>query len=107
MYVEGAHRPGHGRTRCPRPTIDAFRDHGVVARTVDATSTANGGPSPSSSRSESRCAYVTDKLLVDGLASFQKSFDGLLARLEQKAVAVRAQDIEVVEDVQVVEEWVA
>ena len=32
----------------------------------------------------SRCADVTDKLLVDGLASFQKSFDSLIAGLERK-----------------------
>ena len=28
---------------------------------------------------------VTDKLLVDGLASFQKSFDSLIAGLERKS----------------------
>ena len=31
---------------------------------------------------------VTDKLLVDGLASFQKSFDTLLAGLEKKTKAL-------------------
>jgi hypothetical protein len=31
---------------------------------------------------------VTDKLLVDGLASFQKSFDTLVAGLQQKTKAL-------------------
>jgi hypothetical protein len=31
---------------------------------------------------------VTDKLLVDGLASFQKSFDTLIAGLQQKTKAL-------------------
>ena len=33
---------------------------------------------------------VTDKLLVDGLASFQKSFDSLIAGLERKRSLVSA-----------------
>ena len=31
---------------------------------------------------------VTDKLLVDGLASFQKSFDTLIAGLQKKTKAL-------------------
>jgi hypothetical protein len=34
---------------------------------------------------------VTDQLLVDGLASFQKSFDALLAGLEKKSNALGRQ----------------
>jgi hypothetical protein len=34
---------------------------------------------------------VTDKLLVDGLASFQKSFDGLVAGLAKKAATLSGQ----------------
>ena len=33
---------------------------------------------------------VTDKLLTDGLAAFQKSFDTLIAGLERKAAALVA-----------------
>jgi hypothetical protein len=34
---------------------------------------------------------VTDRLLVDGVASFQKSFDTLLAGLERKAALLRGE----------------
>ena len=84
MYVEELIGPDTVNTM-PPATIDAFRDHGDVARTVDedvdeAEAThrrARGG-------SASRCDDVTDKLLVDGIASFQKSFDTLIAGLEKK-----------------------
>jgi len=33
---------------------------------------------------------VTEKLLVDGLASFQKSFDSLIAGLDRKLESTRA-----------------
>ena len=72
----------------PPATIEAFRDHGEVARTVDAgledaehTISALGANGIS-------LAEVTDKLLVDGLGSFQKSFDTLISGLERKASAL-------------------
>jgi hypothetical protein len=33
---------------------------------------------------------VTDQLLVEGIASFQKSFDGLLAGLERRVASLAA-----------------
>jgi len=68
----------------PPQTIEAFREHGVVARTVDkdvdvAEQTVRDLAAVGISMKD-----VTDKLLVDGLASFQKSFDELIAGLEKK-----------------------
>ena len=83
MYVEQLIGPDTVNTM-PPATIAAFQDHGEAARTIDKgvdeardllLSLASEGISMTS---------VTDKLLVEGLASFQKSFDTLLAGLETK-----------------------
>jgi transaldolase len=83
MYVEQLIGPDTVNTM-PPATITAFQDHGVSVRTVDKgvdearallQALASEGISMSS---------VTDKLLAEGLASFQKSFDTLLAGLETK-----------------------
>ena len=83
MYVEELIGPNTVNTM-PPATIVAFADHGKVERTVDqgydearrtiAALEANG----------ISMKDVTDKLLTDGLASFQKSFDTLLAGLRDK-----------------------
>jgi transaldolase len=85
MYVEALIGPDTVDTMPPQ-TIDAFRDHGIVARTVDADVDDARRAVADLEALGIPLASVTDKLLVDGLASFQKSFDGLLERLEQKVV---------------------
>jgi transaldolase len=85
MYVEALIGPDTVDTMPPQ-TIDAFRDHGIVARTVDADVDDARRAIDDLEALGIPLASVTDKLLVDGLASFQKSFDGLLERLEQKVV---------------------
>jgi len=89
MYVEDLIGPDTVNT-IPPATIEAFRDHGQVRETVTAGLDA-----------ERRCvaelealgislSAVTDKLLVDGLASFGRSFDTLIARLGEKSRALAA-----------------
>ena len=85
MYVEALIGPDTVDTMPPQ-TIDAFRDHGIVARTVDADIDRERRAVAELESLGISLASVTDKLLVDGLASFQKSFEGLLERLEQKVV---------------------
>jgi len=85
MYVEALIGPDTVDTMPPQ-TIDAFRDHGVVARTVDADVDRERRAVAELESLGISLASVTDKLLVDGLASFQRSFEGLLERLEQKVV---------------------
>ena len=85
MYVEALIGPDTVDTMPPQ-TIDAFRDHGIVARTVDADLDRERRAIADLESLGISLASVTDKLLVDGLASFQKSFEGLLERLEQKVV---------------------
>jgi len=93
MYVEQLIGPDTVNTMPPQ-TIEAFRDHGVVKRTVDIgvdeaqqlIQTLDGeGISIDS---------VTDKLLVDGIASFQKSFDELIAGLQKKTKALGKELVE-------------
>ena len=72
----------------PPATIEAFRDHGEVARTVDADVDAASATIAALASAGIELQDVTDKLLRDGIASFQKSFDGLLANLERKATVV-------------------
>lgn len=83
MYVEQLVGPNTVNTM-PPATIDAFRDHGEVARTVD----ANFGAAEATVRDLAAIGIeftdVTDTLLREGLASFQKSFDSLTAGLEKK-----------------------
>lgn len=83
MYVEELIGPDTVDTM-PPSTIDAFRDHGVVARTVDRKVAAAEGLLREIEAVGISMHDVTDKLLVDGIASFQKSFDELIAGLEAK-----------------------
>jgi len=83
MYVEQLVGPDTVNTM-PPATLEAFRDHGEVARTVDADVEGARRTIAEVERAGISLREVTDKLLVDGLASFQKSFDSLLAGLEKK-----------------------
>ncbi|MNC90488.1 Transaldolase [compost metagenome] len=83
IYVESLIGPDTVNTM-PPATIEAFRDHGKVSRSIDrdlghAQKDLNGIEAAGVSMKE-----VTDKLLADGLASFQKSFETLVAGLEKK-----------------------
>jgi transaldolase len=74
----------------PPATLDAFRDHGETARTVDADVAGAERALADLEALGISMREVTDKLLVEGLASFQKSFDGLLANLERKQAQLAA-----------------
>jgi transaldolase len=87
VYVEQLIGPDTVNTM-PPATIDAFRDHGDVARTVDASFSVAERTLADLAQAGVDLREVTDKLLVDGLASFQKSFDSLLAGLEKKSAAL-------------------
>jgi transaldolase len=69
----------------PPATLDAFRDHGITAQTVDTDLDGAERVISDLAAAGIPLAGVTDQLLTDGLASFQKSFDTLIAGLEGKA----------------------
>jgi len=83
MYVEQLIGP-HTVNTMPPQTVDAFRDHGEVARTVDKDVAGAEAVIRDLGRLGISIDEVTNKLLVDGLASFQKSFDTLIAGLAKK-----------------------
>jgi len=83
VYVEELIGPNTVNTM-PPATIDAFQDHGVVERTVDRNLREAQRVMDQLADVGIDFRNVTDKLLVDGLASFQKSFDSLIAGLERK-----------------------
>jgi transaldolase len=87
MYVEELIGPDTVNTMPPQ-TIEAFRDHGIVKRTVDANVEESERAIQAPEKNGISMKSVTDKLLVDGLASFQKSFDTLIAGLQQKTKAL-------------------
>ncbi len=83
MYVEELIGPDTVDTM-PPATIDAFKDHGVVARTVDKKVAVSEALLKEIEAVGISMREVTEKLLVEGIASFQKSFDELIAGLESK-----------------------
>lgn len=87
MYVEELIGPNTVNTM-PPATIDAVRDHGKVARTVDKDLDVAKKQLAAIEAAGVSMKDVTDKLLVDGLASFQKSFETLIAGLEKKTKAL-------------------
>jgi transaldolase len=89
MYVEELIGPDTVNTM-PPGLIDAFRDHGDVQRTVDKRLGAAEGLLREIEAVGISMKDVTDKLLVDGLASFQKSFDSLTAGIERKMSSLAA-----------------
>src|SRR5207244_7498702 len=83
MYVEELIGPDTVDTM-PPATIEAFREHGVVDRTVDKKVAAAEGLLREIEAVGISMKDVTAKLLGDGIASFQKSFDELIGGLESK-----------------------
>jgi transaldolase len=83
MYVEELIGPDTVDTM-PPATIEAFADHGIVEKTVDKRVAVAEGLLKEIEAVGISVREVTEKLLVDGIASFQKSFDELIAGLESK-----------------------
>ena len=89
LYVEQLIGPNTVNT-LPPATIDAFRDHGETAVTVDKGVDQAERVIADLAALGIDINNVTDKLLTEGIASFQKSFDGLLANVEKRMGAVAA-----------------
>ncbi len=83
LYVEELIGPDTVNTM-PPVTLEAFRDHGRVRRSVDEGLADADRLLAELGAAGIDLAAVTDRLLVEGLASFQKSFDTLIAGLERK-----------------------
>ena len=87
LYAEELIGPDTIDTMPPK-LIDAFRDHGTVERTVDKRVGAAEGVLREIEAVGISIKDVTDTLLKEGLASFQKSFDSLTAGIAKKMSAL-------------------
>ena len=86
LYVEQLIGPGTVNTM-PPATLEAFRDHGEVARTVDADLEGDRARLAELDALGVDLDDVTGTLLAEGLRSFARSFDTLIARLESRVAA--------------------
>ncbi len=75
----------------PPSTLEAFMDHGTVATTL--TEDMNEAASQMDKLAELGIDFgaITDKLQSDGVASFAKSFESLMASIEEKSNALKAE----------------
>jgi transaldolase len=89
IYVEQLIGP-HTVNTLPPATMDAFRDHGVVARTVDMDLDVAEADLAALEAAGILVDEVTAQLLAEGVASFQRSFDTLLAGLSRKTASLVA-----------------
>ncbi|MBA3275902.1 MAG: transaldolase [Chloroflexia bacterium] len=83
LYVETLIGPDTVNTM-PVPTIEAFLDHGTVARTVDADYAGAHKVADELDAVAVSLAEITTKLENDGIDSFMASYDDLLAGVEAK-----------------------
>lgn len=87
MYVEQLIGPDTVNTM-PIETIEAFIDHGRIERTLD----RDVDDARDAIRAVEACGItmkqVTDELIAEGVASFGKSFDELIASIESQRAAL-------------------
>jgi transaldolase len=83
LYVEELIGPDTVNT-IPPATMDAFRDHGVVRRTLDADVASADKTMADLEKSGVSMKKVTDQLLEDAIKLFDDAFDKLLAAVAQK-----------------------
>ena len=87
LYVEELVGPDTVNTM-PPVTLEAYRDHGITRRSVDADLAAADALLDELAGLGIALDAVTDQLLAEGLASFRKSFDTLIAGIETKTAAL-------------------
>jgi transaldolase len=83
LYIEGLIGPDTVNT-IPPATIEAFRDHGVVRRTLDADLEAADETMANLEKTGISMQKVTNQLLDDAIKLFADAFQKLLSVVEQK-----------------------
>jgi len=89
LYVDELIGPDTVNT-LPDATIEAFEDHGTLARRVDADVDRSAEAWNALARVGVDIDDVADKLERDGVTSFEKSFSELIDALQQKATELTA-----------------
>ncbi len=90
LYVDGLIGP-HTVNTMPDATLKAFVDHGTIAPTVEADVEGAHAELDALARAGVDMADVAGQLEEEGVASFAKSFEDLMASLERKAAALQAE----------------
>ncbi|HXB22935.1 MAG TPA: bifunctional transaldolase/phosoglucose isomerase [Candidatus Solibacter sp.] len=83
MYIENLIGPDTVNT-IPPATLDAFRDHGQVVRTLDADLPSADKTMADLEKAGISIREVTDKLLVEAIQLFDDAFDKLIAAVDKK-----------------------
>jgi transaldolase len=89
LYVENLIGPDTVNT-LPPETIDAFKDHGQVRRTVDADIEREQAVLNHLAELGIDLDAITEQLQKDGVQAFADSFDKLLAALTEKITEIQA-----------------
>lgn len=89
LYVDGLIGP-HTVNTLPEPTLEAFADHGVLERTVDADMDGAHTTWTSLADVGIDMDQVAEQLEREGVDAFIKSFDELIEALETKAHELRS-----------------
>jgi transaldolase len=89
LYVDELIGPNTVNT-LPDATIQAFADHGTLARRVDQDVDEAAAVWQAIQDAGVDVDDVADKLEREGVSSFQKSFDELISALDAKAIELRA-----------------
>ena len=88
LYVDTLIGP-HTVNTLPPATLDAFRDHGAVALTLEAGLDEARAQLAHLTDLGIDLAAITQKLQDDGVAAFARSFDSLLSSIEEKCERLR------------------
>ena len=89
LYVDSLIGP-HTVNTLPDQTLEAFADHGTLARTIDADVDEAEAVWADLPASGVDMDDVAAQLEREGVASFEKAFDELIAALETKAAELKA-----------------
>lgn len=87
MYVDQLIGPDTVNT-LPDATLEAFAEHGTLARTIDSNLAVSRRQWAELAMNEIDVDEVANQLEAEGVASFIKSFDELIGVLEDKAVGL-------------------
>jgi len=90
-YVDTLIGP-HTVNTMPVATMEAFLDHGTVRRTVDADYDAVHGVADDMAAAGISIDDITRQLEEEGIDTFVKSYEDLLAGVEGKRAALAAAD---------------
>jgi transaldolase len=73
----------------PDQALQAFIDHGAVARTIDSNASEAEGIYNALQKLGIDWSYVGSQLELEGVDSFKKAFDSLLDSLQEKANSLK------------------